>query len=298
MEGLQEALKLLHGKFTTWLESIVVMLPNFFIALIVLVVIHYLSKKLQNVTKKLLNKFIDNQALVNFLGGFTRVAVVLFGALVAIKILNLDDVVFSILAGVGIAGLAIGFAFQDIAANFIAGMALVFRKNYPFRVGDIIETNEHMGAVKEIFLRDTLIQTFQGHTVFIPNKLIFENAVINYSLLGRRRIDLGVGISYGDDLEKVRAVTIGAVKDLDQRIKDQDIELFYSEFGNSSINFYIRFWVPFAKQTDFLKAQSDAIVGIKKAYDKNDITIPFPIRTLDFGIKGGTRLDEVLKKQS
>lgn len=295
METVQEAIKLLHEKITGWVESIVVMVPNFILALITMILIYYLAKKFQAGVKNLLQRVIDNQALVNFLGGLTRIGIILLGTLIAIKILNLDEVVFSVLAGVGIAGLAIGFAFQDIAANFIAGMALVFRKDYPFRVGDIVETNNQMGIVKEISLRDTFIQTFQGQAVFIPNKLIFENSVINYSLLGKRRVDLGVGISYGDDLDKVKAVTIDAIKGIGQRIKEENIELFYNQFGDSSINFYIRFWIPFVKQTDFLKAQSDAIILIKKAYDQSEITIPFPIRTLDFGIKGGEKLDQMLK---
>lgn len=295
MQNLRDALSMLQDKITGWAESIVVMMPNFLIALIVFIAVYYVSKKLQSTVKSLLSRIIDNQALVNFLGGLTRIATVLFGALIAIKILNLDDVVFSVLAGVGIAGLAIGFAFQDIAANFIAGIALVFRKDYPFRTENIIQTNDHMGVVKEISLRDTLIQTFEGQFVFIPNKLIFENAVINYSLLGRRRVDLGVGISYGEDLERVKEITVTAIETMDHRMENTDIEFFYTEFGDSSINFEIRFWVPFIKQTDFLRARSDAIISIKRAYDREGITIPFPIRTLDFGIKGGRTLDEVLK---
>jgi len=141
-----------------------------------------------------------------------------------------------------------------------------------------------------------MIETFQGQLIFMPNKLIFENSVKNYSLAGRRRIDLGVGISYGEDLEKVKKVTVEAVGHLKDLVNGQDVELFFGEYGDSSINFEVRFWVPFRQQTDFLKARSEAIVQIKKAYDENGIVIPFPIRTLDFGIKGGEKLSEVLPR--
>ncbi|MGD8353275.1 MAG: mechanosensitive ion channel [Pseudomonadota bacterium] len=298
MQSLQEALKSLQDKLYSWVESIVLLTPNFIIAVFIFIVVLLAAKRLNTLVRKLLSRIVDNPALVNFLGRLLQTGVILFGGLISIKVLQLDQVVFSILAGVGIAGLAIGFAFQDLASNFIAGTALVFRKDYPFRVGDIIETNDYMGVVKEINLRDTMIETFQGQLVFMPNKLIFENSVKNYSLAGRRRVDLGVGISYGEDLERVRDITVEAVKGLDVLEEGREVELFFDEYGDSSINFEVRFWVPFKKQADFLKARSDAVVSIKKAYDASGIVIPFPIRTLDFGIKGGMKLNEVLPRAS
>ncbi len=237
MENVQNAIKLLHDKFASWMETVVVMTPNFILSVIVLILAHYLARKAKEVVKSLLKHIIDNQALINFLGMLSHIGVFLLGGLVAIKILNLDQVIFSVLAGVGIAGLAVGFAFQDVAANFIAGIALVFRKDYPFRVGDIVETNDHMGVVEEISLRDTMIRTFQGQSIFIPNKLIFENAVNNYSLSGRRRVDLSVGISYGDDLQKVKKVVHEIITAMDARIKDEEVHIYFEEFGDSSINF-------------------------------------------------------------
>ena len=291
---INEALNLLKDKLQSWIEGFILILPNFLIAVAVIALAHYAARTSRQLVKRVLQKFVDNQALVNFLGILTQVAVFLIGFLIAIKILSLDEAVFSVLAGVGIAGLAIGFAFQDVAANFIAGIALVFRKDHPFKVGDIVETNGQMGTIREISLRDTMLETFDGQSIFIPNKMIFENAVQNYSLLGRRRIDLAVGISYGDDLEKVKKVTVEALQNIENRVESRDVELFFEEFGNSSINFEVRFWVPFVRQTDYLKARSEAVMAIKKAYNENDITIPFPIRTLDFGIKGGEKLSAML----
>ncbi len=292
MQSIQDAFKLLQEKFMSWLETIVLMTPNFILALVIIVAAQYIANNAKKIVKSLLARIVDNQALVNFLGILVHIGIFLFGSLIAIKLLNLDQMLFSVLAGVGIAGLAIGFAFQDIAANFIAGIALAFRKNYPFRVGDIIETNDYMGIVEDISLRDTMIRTFEGQSIFIPNKLIFENVVKNYSLLKKRRVDLTVGISYGEKLQAVKDIVYKAVKKVPECLEDQPIEIFYQEFGDSSINFQVRFWVSFRKQTDYLRARSEAIMAIKKDFDQNGITIPFPIRTLDFGIKGGTRLSE------
>jgi small conductance mechanosensitive channel len=249
---------------------------------------------MKRVVGAVLSRVLDNRAMVNFLGTTTYVAVLILGTLLSIRLLQLDRLVFSLLAGIGIAGLAVGFALKDIAANFIADIALALRKDYPFRVGDIIETNEYMGIVEEISLRDTRITTFQGQSVFLPNKLIFETAVRNYSLSARRRVDVNVGVSYGDDLEKVRDVVVQAGESVPQRNKDTAVEVFFKDFGDSSISFQVRFWVPFKQQKDYLEARNNAIGTIKKHFDRNGIVIPWPIRTLDFGIKGGVTLAESL----
>jgi small conductance mechanosensitive channel len=108
-----------------------------------------------------------------------------------------------------------------------------------------------------------------------------------------RRLDITVGISYGDDLVKVKKVVLAAVEQLEERDPNRQPEFFYKAFGDSSINFDLRIWLKGEEQIIFLKAQSDAIMFIKKAFDQNEITIPFPIRTLDFGIKGGKTLSEM-----
>lgn len=124
--------------------------------------------------------------------------------------------------------------------------------------------------------------------------MLFQNPLINDSENIYKRIDLNVGVSYGEDLERVRDIAIVSVKNTPNINKDKDIDLVYLEFGDSSINFRIMIWVEYKSQLEFLKSQSEAIIAIKKAFDREDIMIPFPIRTLDFGIKGGEKLNEVL----
>ncbi|MBD3246029.1 MAG: mechanosensitive ion channel [Candidatus Omnitrophica bacterium] len=297
MGSITHAAGLLQEKLKTWLESCILVLPNFLVALLVLVVSYLLSRRLSAVVRGMLSRFVKNQALINFLGILVRITVLLLGFLIALRILDLDDAFFSVMAGVGIAGIAIGFAFQDVASNFIAGIALVFRSDRPFKVGDVVETNDFIGVIKEINLRDTLLETFHGHSIFIPNKLIFENAVVNYTLKGQRRVDLQVGISYGEDLEKVKEVTMAALEPVTGKLAARPVEFYFEEFGNSSINFQVRVWIPFVSQPEYLRTRSDMVVRIKKAYDQHGITIPFPIRTLDFGIKGGEKLSAMLSSK-
>jgi small-conductance mechanosensitive channel len=233
-----------------------------------------------------------NKTVINLLETIISISIIGIGVFIALSILKFDDAVTSLLAGAGIIGLALGFAFQDIASNFISGVILSIR--HPFGIGDIISTNDYYGTVAKLNLRNTIIRTVTGQIVYIPNKKVFENPLENFTATGERRIDLSCGVSYGDDLEKAREVATKAVDDLKHVKSDRGIEFYFEEFGSSSINFKIRFWVPFTKNPDFWDARSEAIIAITKAFDENDIMIPFPIRTLDFGIKGGEKLDSML----
>lgn len=283
--------QLILGKLALWLKELIRLLPNIALATIILVLGFMLAKTIRNFFKKLLKRFIHNEALDNLIGSLIYVFFIGIVIFTALSVLKLDKAVTSILAGAGILGLALAFAFQDIAANFMSGIFLSVRR--PLHVGDIVKIKDYMGKVEEINMRDTVIRTYQGQMVIIPNKEVFQNPIENYSLLGKRRIDLTAGVSYGDDLEKVLQVTIAAVKEIEGLSTEDEVTMFYTDFGDSSINYVIRFWISTLASADFLDIRSQAIMKIKRAYEQNDIMIPFPIRTLDFGIKGGVSLGEI-----
>jgi small-conductance mechanosensitive channel len=282
----------LTEKLLNWLETTIAMLPNLVVALLVLIVFMVLGRLVRRGVKHMLEKTTSNKTIINLLETIVGVLIVGIGVFIALSVLKLDGAVTSLLAGAGIIGLALGFAFQDIASNFISGIILSIR--HPFGIGDIIETNGFYGEVEKMNLRNTIIRTPKGQIVYIPNKSVFENPLENFTSSGLRRIDLSCGVSYGDDLEKAKEVAIEAIKGLDNYNADKGIDFYYEEFGGSSINFNIHFWVNFRNNPDFLSARSDAIIAITKAFDENDIMIPFPIRTLDFGIRGGEKLDAML----
>lgn len=286
---VNEAYNLVTGKLETWLSTAIEMLPNFALALLVLIIFYVTGRLLRNFVKKILGKSTTNKTVIDLAGTVMSIIIIGIGVFFALSILNLDGTVTSLLAGAGIIGLALGFAFQDIAANFISGTLLSIR--HPFGIGDIIESNDYFGTVQKLNLRNTIIKTPQGQIVYIPNKVVYENPFTNYTKNYERRIDLSCGISYGDDLEKVKKVATEAVSAIEKRDKDRDVEFFFTEFGDSSINFVVRFWVNFTKNPDYWEPLSEAIMALKKAFDENDIMIPFPIRTLDFGIRGGEKLN-------
>jgi len=288
---LSKAIEILTGKIEGWLETLTSMLPNMVVAVLVLVLFYFIARIVKTIAGRVLNRFFDQEAINNLFSTIFYIATLSIGLMVALNILHLKQTVTSLLAGAGIIGLALGFAFQDISANFISGIMIAIRK--PFGVGDIIEAEDYMGVVEKINLRVTIIRTFQGLHVIIPNKEVFQSPMINFTKTNERRIDLEVGVSYGDDLEKVQDVAVKAVAALPMLLEDKDVELHYHSFGDSSINFTVMFWIEYPGQPGFLKARSEAVKAIKKAFDENDITIPFPILTLDFGIKGGEKLSNM-----
>jgi small-conductance mechanosensitive channel len=280
--------ELVSGKLEEWLTTTIEMLPNLAVALLVVLVFYVIAKGIRRFAGNVLSRVTANKTVTGLVQTIMGVSVIGIGVFIALSILNLDGMVTSLLAGAGIIGLALGFAFQDIASNFISGVLLSIR--HPFGIGDIIETNSLFGTVEKLNLRNTVIRTPQGQIIYVPNKVVYGNPFINYTKNGQRRIDLACGVSYGDDLEKARKVAIEAIQELDMRDTSKDVELYFDEFGGSSVNFKLRFWIAFDKLPQYWGAQSEAIIALKKAFDENNIMIPFPIRTLDFGIRGGEKL--------
>lgn len=289
---INDAYGIVAGKIEDWITSLIAMLPNLVVATFVLILFYVIGRVARNAIGRLLGQVTDNKTITSLMETIFGIAITGVGFFIALSVLELDTAVTSLLAGAGILGLALGFAFQDIASNFISGVILSIR--HPFGIGDIIQTNDFYGTVQKLNLRNTIVRTVTGQIVYLPNKKVFENPLENFTSTGLRRVDLACGVSYGDDLEKAREIALVAVDKVDNVLSDKGIEFYYDEFGDSSINFKLRFWVQFATNPDFWQARSEAIMAIKKAFDENDIMIPFPIRTLDFGIRGGEKLNTML----
>lgn len=288
---INKAYQIISQKLMLWTRDFIRILPNFLLAVLILVIGFFLASLFRKIAKNLIKRVSDNLSLNKLFASVVYIIVIGIAVFTALTVLKLDKAVTSILAGAGIIGLALAFAFQDIASNFISGIFISFRR--PIYIGDIVKIKDYMGKVEAINLRDTVIQTFQGQTVILPNKDVFQSPIENYSLLGKRRLDLVIGVSYGEDLEKVEKLTLDALKNLDDLSKDDKITLFYNEFGGSTINFLLRLWISTPEQAAYLKVGSEAIKILKKVYDENDIQLPFPTTTLDFGVRGGTTLGEM-----
>lgn len=286
-----KAYNLLIDKLQRWFAETIKLLPNIVLAALAVIIGILIAKFVRKYSYKIIQKLSTIQTINKLFSSFMYVVVILITIFTALNIIGLDKAVTTVLAGAGILGLALAFAFQDVAANFMSGIFMSFR--HPFDVGDLVKVNDKMGRIEAVNLRDTTLITLEGQRLIIPNKSVFQNAIENFSSTGKRRLDFTVGISYGDDLEKVRSLVKECLANLPQRDMEKEVEVFYDEFGDSSINFKLRVWLNSVQQADYLNAKSESIILIKKAFDNNNIMIPFPIRTLDFGIKGGEKLSEM-----
>lgn len=287
---LQELPKVALDKLEQWAVIGAALLPNMVLAVLVLAVFVPLSRWVRRLSRKQSAHFVHSEALQSLIGQVVFMFVLIAGVVIALNIMHLNKTVASLLAGAGIIGLALGFAFQDITANFIAGVFMAVRK--PLSVGDVIKSNGYMGTVDQLDLRTTTLLNFEGQRITLPNKMVFQEPLENYSTSGHRRVDVSVGVSYGDDLRKASKLAKETIASLEGVLKDEPIQAHYTEFGDSSIGMSIRFWIKYPDGPSLLDVRTEAIIRVKEAFDEASISIPFPIRTLDLGIKGGVALGD------
>ena len=268
-------------KLTEWGTQLVAMLPNLAVALGVMAAVIVLSGWASRAVAEVTRKSTDNPQLARLGGIAGRIGVLALGTFLALSVLQLDKTVTSLLAGAGVAGVAIGFAVQGVAASVVSGLVISTRR--PFHLGDLVKLGEHLGTVDTIDFRSTQLTLLTGERVELPNHKILEGPILNYSRAEVRRIDVAVGVSYDADLPEVESVARAALESLTCRADGQPIDVLFTGFGGSSIDLVARFRIRSGGQVDVLQAKSEAIMRIKAHFDDAGIDIPFPIRTLELG---------------
>ena len=291
IETINEALGNLKDKLLEWINEFVLILPELLIAIVIVIVGWFVAKYVFSLLHRGIMRASGSNNVADLVASIARVIVIWLALFLALGVIGLSSVVAGAFAGAGIVGLAVGFALQDPLANLFSGVLMSVKELYA--QGDLVETNDYMGVIQGITLRTTLIRTLTGQEVAIPNKDVLQKPLTNYTRTHLRRVDLPVGISYGDDLERAAGIARRAVEGAVEVVDGREVEVFWTEFGSSSINGTVRFWLSDTGQKDFLDRRSRAIVAIKAAFDEHDVMIPFPIRTLDFGIRGGEKLSEM-----
>lgn len=197
--------------------------------------------------------------------------ILLVGLIIAIAQLGVE--VGPLLAGLGIAGFVIGFALQDTLSNFASGlMILVYR---PFDVGDAVEAGGVLGKVDQMNLVSTMILTFDNQLMIVPNKQIWGGVIRNITNQKTRRIDLTFGIGYSDDIPKAEKILTEIVKGHEKVLEDPEPVIKLHELGESSVNFIVR---PWSKTGDYWDVYWDVTREVKRRFDEEGISIPFPQR--------------------
>ncbi len=251
-------------------------IPKILFAIVFYVIGKIIVNKILGVVKRGLEKRDNNPSLNEFLYAFVKVVLTLFLILGVLSILGVP--VASFLAIFGAAGLAIGLALQGSLSNFAGGILILAFK--PFKVGDVIEAQGHLGTVEQIKVLYTHMHTFDKKEIIIPNGNLANSDVVNMSTQPVRRVDLSVGVAYGSDIEKVREVTM-AIFAKDERVhKDPEPVMFLSNFGDSSLDLSIRVWTD---ADNLWPVFFDSMEAINKEYEANNIEIPFPQRVVHNG---------------
>lgn len=282
------AMNKLLAKLEGWLDAAILKLPNLIIAIITLVLFYFLARGVARASRKYLFGRVSQESIKDLSAKFVFGLVFLVGFFLSLGILDLDKVLTSILAGAGIVGLAVGLAIQATLSNSVSGVMLSFIPS--LRIGDYVDTNGYSGFISEINLRSIVLRQPDNNYVIIPNSKIVDNPFTNYSLTERSRVDVSCGVGYESNLQQVEDLVLETIAGAFPQREGEGVEFFFTQFGSSSIDFVVRFWIDLRKKKHLLEAQHKAIKLIRSRFDEKGINIPFPIRTLDFG-KNTLRVD-------
>lgn len=240
-------------------------------AIVVLVLGRWVAMVLRNFLEKSMRRTDVDETLISFTANLAYIALFAFVIIAALAQLGIQTTSF--IAILGAAGLAIGLALQGSLANFAAGVLMLLFK--PFKVGDYIEGGSTAGTVKEIQIFNTILLTPDNKTVIVPNAKMTGDKIVNYAAQGTRRVDMVFGISYDSDIDKAKQILHELLKNDSRILPDPAPMVVVLELADSSVNIACRPWV---NASDYWTFYFDMMEGVKKQFDANGISIPFPQR--------------------
>lgn len=259
--------------------SFTTMIPSLLIAILILLITGLIVTFATKITDGLVGKTELRPSLRNLLETLVKLGVWLLGLFVAAVVVFPDLTPGSLVAGLGIGALAIGFAFQDIFENFLAGVLIMLREK--MRIGDVIECEGVEGAVEHITLRETHLRRASGELTVVPNAFLFKNPVEIITDADQRRHEVVIGVSYDTDLDRAADVIRKAVTSVEAADQNKDIDVFATEFNSSSVDFLVRWWA--GSSAGAAATSKDQVMrAIKRALDDAGIEIPFPYVTHTF----------------
>ncbi|MGY1843005.1 mechanosensitive ion channel family protein [Modestobacter sp. SYSU DS0875] len=234
--------------------------------------------------RRLLVRALDHDASrhVGLVAGrFLGLVAVAVGVVWALDLLGVQ--IGPLVGALGVGGIAIAFAAQDMLQNLIAGVMLQIRR--PLRLGDQVASGDYEGVVADVNLRTTVLQTYDGLVVYLPNAEVLKNPIINYTRTPLSRTSLTVGLAYDTDLARAREVLLAACAAADGVADTPPPEVWVEEFADSSINLAVRYWHA-ADIASRWRVRSGVAISVKSALDRAGMTIPFPQRVLWSGNEG------------
>ena len=240
-------------------------------ALAIFIVGRWVAGIIRKLVQRVMTKGKVDPTLVTFTANLAYIGLLAFIVIAALGQLGIQTTSF--IAVLGAAGLAVGLALQGSLSNFAAGFLLIIFR--PFKVGDLIEGAGVFGVVEAIQIFTTQLKTADNKTVVVPNAKLTDDNIVNWTVKGTRRVDMVMGIGYEDDIDKARSLMADIIAEDDRILKDPAPQISVSELADSSVNFVVRPWV---KVEDYWGVYFDLTEKIKKSFDANGVSIPFPQR--------------------
>lgn len=280
---LEEVQDSISSAWETLLEG----LPRVGIALVVLVVTVFVGRALRPVVRRRLHRH-RTPSFANVFAKLLSTIITTLGVLFALTIIFPSVKPVDILAGAGVVTIAVGIAFQSILGNLLAGILLLFRQ--PFRGGDQVEIGDVAGTVEEINIRETVVRTYEGRRVLIPNATVYGDVIVVQTAHPQVRTTIQVGIAYEADLDEARRLAAAAVARVEGVSTDPGPEVLVTELGESTVNLDVLIWSD-ARQLDRLRTVDRAIQAIKTAFDDAGIEMPAALVAL----QGTTSLAAALR---
>lgn len=223
-------------------DQLLFVLPKIVLAILVFVVMLYISSRLKRALEKYLLDRLKDTLLVGFIGKIFRTVMILLALLIAMSIMGLGKAASGLMAGAGVSAFIIGFAFKDIGENFLAGFIMAFDR--PFRIGDWVAIAGHEGTIVGLSLRDVHLKTFDGRDVFIPNGMIVRNPIVNYTIDGFLRYSFSLRLVQTPDVNKVTELIYTTLKSIHGMLEgDRSPAVFIKNYDQSGLVFEIRYWL-------------------------------------------------------
>ena len=265
------------NRINEMINSLIAALPNIVLGVIAFFLFYLLARAIHSLVRNVSVKSGLGITAGLILGRLAQWVVVLAGLLVASAIVFPSLRASDILQLLGIGGIAIGFAFRDIAENFLAGILLLLTR--PFRIGDQIVVSGYEGTVEDIQTRATFIRTYDGRRVVIPNSDLFTESVTVNTAADKRRTEIDLGISYNADIDLARQLVLETLQEIPEVLSAPPPDTLLVSLDDSTVDLRARWWTH-SYLTDVLMVQDKVIDAIKKTLDKNHIDMPYPIRTV------------------
>lgn len=270
-----DVVEILLERLQEMVASFVRLLPQLAIALGILLITWGIARLIRSAVNRLAARTRLRPNLIALFVTFAGVAVWIVGILVALAVVMPGVNAGSLITVLGLGSVAIGFAFRDIFENFLAGVLIMLRRK--MRIGDLIDCENVEGRVEQITLRETYLRRLDNQLTIVPNSFLFKNPVRILTDARLRRYEISVGVAYDTDLDRAAKLIADAIAPLEGIDEHRRVEVYACEFGESSINFTVRWWAG-SKQLDLHRSRDRVVRAVKRSLDEAGIEIPFPQR--------------------